>query len=230
MPRQLRMFKANTPCHIISRGNNRNACFYSHEDYLFYLECLNDACIKYTASVHAYVLMTNHVHLLLTPSTKDSIPQIMQSIGRRYVQYINKTYQRTGTLWEGRYKACLIDAERYLLACYKYIELNPVRASMVEHPGDYLWSSYAVNSGKRPRKQLTMHDIYKRLGFDNNARYHAYNQLFSTNLSQELVDKIQHASTFSVPLGDDKFKHQIEQALNRKFGRTKRGRPAKLNE
>ena len=115
MPRKLRMFQANIPCHIISRGNNRNACFYTHQDYLFYLDCLNDACTKYSASVHAYELMTNHVLLLITPSTKDSIPQVMQSIGRRYVHYINKTYQRAGTIWEGRYKASLIEAEPYLL-------------------------------------------------------------------------------------------------------------------
>ena len=224
MPRQLRMFQANTPCHIISRGNNRNVCFYAHEDYLFYLECLNDACIRYSALVHAYVLMTNHVHLLVTPSTKEAIPQIMQSIGRRYVQYINKTYQRTGTLWEGRYKAFLIDAEQYLLACYTYIELNPVRAAMVEHPADYLWSSYAVNAGIRPRRQLTMHEVYTRLGADHKTRCQAYQELCLTGLSSELIEKIQHASTFSTPLGDNKFKQQIEQALKGKFSRVKRGR------
>ncbi len=227
MPRKARMFQANIPCHIISRGNNRNVCFYTHEDYLFYLECLNDACIKYSASVHAYVLMTNHVHLLITPFTKNSIPQVMQSIGRRYVQYINKTYQRTGTLWEGRYKASLINADQYLLACYKYIELNPVRASMVEHPAEYPWSSYAVNSGMRARRQLTMHDVYKRLGADHNARCQAYKELFSTNLSSELIDKIRQASTFSMPLGNNKFKQQIEQALKRKLGNAKLGRPSK---
>ncbi len=229
MPRKLRMFQANMPCHVISRGNNRNVCFYDHTDYLFYLECLSDACIKYSGSLHAYVLMTNHVHLLITPSTKDSIPQIMQSIGRRYVQYINKTYRRTGTLWEGRYKASLIDAEQYLLACYKYIELNPVRASMVNHPGEYPWSSYAVNSGLKGRKQLTMHDVYKRLGVDHNSRCCAYKELFLTDISPELINKIQQASTFSMPLGNHKFKQQIEQALKRKLGRAKLGRPPKTN-
>jgi putative transposase len=143
MPRKPRHFLANVPCHIISRGNNHNVCFFADDDYLFYLECLNDACLKYAVSVHAYVLMTNHVHLLMTPSELISIPKVMQSVGRRYVQYINKTYRRTGTLWEGRYKASIIDAEAYLLACYRYIELNPVRASMVEHPIDYPWSVIA---------------------------------------------------------------------------------------
>ena len=225
MPRKLRMFQANIPCHVISRGNNRNVCFFAHEDYLFYLECLSDACLKYSGEVHAYVLMTNHVHLLITPSTKDSIPQIMQSIGRRYVQYINNTYQRTGTLWEGRYKASLVDAEHYLLACYKYIELNPVRAKMVEHPADYPWSSYAVNSGIKTRQQLKMHDVYKYLGVDHNTRCNAYKELFSTALSPEIINKIQQASTFSMPLGNNKFKQQIEEALKRKIGEAKLGRP-----
>lgn len=119
------------------------------------LECLNDACIKYGAAVHAYVLMTNHVHLLITPSTTSAIPKVMQSVGRRYVQYINKTYHRSGTLWEGRYKASIVDAEDYLLACYRYIELNPIRVNMVVQPIEYRWSSYAVNCGFKPRKKFS---------------------------------------------------------------------------
>ena len=230
MPRQSRMFQANTPCHIISRGNNRNACFYRREDYLFYLECLSDACIKHAALLHAYVLMTNHVHLLITPSSKEAIPKIIQSIGRRYVQYINTTYQRTGTLWEGRYKACLVDAEQYLLFCYVYIELNPVRAHMVEHPADYLWSSYAVNAGIRPRRQLIMHEVYEKLGTDHTSRCQAYKELCLMGLDQKVIESIQQASTFSIPLGNNKFKQQIEQALARKIGRAKRGRPLKTEE
>jgi putative transposase len=158
--RKPRHFLANVPCHIISRGNNHNVCFFADDEYIFYLKCLNDACLKYAVSVHAYVLMTKHIHLLMTSSELMSIPKIMQSVGRRYVQYINKTYRRICTLWEGRYKASIIDAEAYLLACCRYIELNPVRASMVEHPIDYPWSSYRVNAGKITRHQLVMHDIY----------------------------------------------------------------------
>ncbi|MFT5758737.1 MAG: putative transposase [Alteromonadaceae bacterium] len=121
MPRKKRMFVENIPCHIISRGNNKNVCFYTDADYVFYLSCLNDAFIKYSASVHAYVLMTNHVHLLISPHSKDSISRVMQSVGRRYVRYVNTTYHRTGTLWEGRYKASLVDSDTYVLACYQYI-------------------------------------------------------------------------------------------------------------
>ena len=154
MPRKSRMYLPTIPCHVVSRGNNRDACFYADEDYLFYLECLGDACDKYAVALHAYVLMTNHVHLLLTPRDELGISRVMQSVGRRYVQYINYTYRRSGTLWEGRHKASLIDADRYLLACYRYIELNPVRANMVVDPADYRWSSYRVNAGLQPRRRL----------------------------------------------------------------------------
>ena len=141
MPRKPRMYLPSVPCHVIQRGNNREASFFAHQDYLFYLNCLGEACNRYNVAVHAYVLMTNHVHLLMTPDDREGISRVMQSIGRRYVQYINKEYQRCGTLWESRHKASLVDAEQYLLTCYRYIELNPVVANMVKHPGVYAWSS-----------------------------------------------------------------------------------------
>ena len=225
MPRKPRMFLPDVPCHVITRGNNRELCFFSDDDYLFYLKYLNDASERYRVAVHAYVLMTNHVHLLMTPADVESIPRVLQSIGRRYVQYVNKRYRRTGTLWEGRYKASLIDAERYVLACYRYIELNPVRANMVSHPADYKWSSYPVNAGIRPRKSLVQHDVYARLGPDQKSRAAAYRELFSVDLGAELVHDIQRASTFSMPLGDNLFREKIEAALNRKLGHDKRGRP-----
>ena len=145
MPRKPRMYLPGVPCHIVQRGNNRDVCFYSEQDYQFYLECLKSACKRYRVAVHAYVLMTNHVHLLMQPEDEAGISRVMQSLGRRYVQYINHTYRRSGTLWEGRYKSSLINAEEYLLACYRYIELNPVRANMVSHPADYRWTSYRFN-------------------------------------------------------------------------------------
>ena len=227
MPRKARMFLAGVPCHVISRGNNRDACFFAEDDYLFYLACLSDACDKYNVSVHAYVLMTNHVHLLLTPAASDGIPAVMQSVGRRYVQYINKTYRRTGTLWEGRYKASLVDVEDYLLACYRYIELNPVRACMVEHPADYRWSSYAVNAGLKSRGKLLAHDVFQRLGDNSESRSHAYRELFSTELEKGMIHDIQRASTFSTPLGSSRFREQVERALGRNLGYAKRGRPVK---
>ena len=130
MARLPRYVVVGHPQHVIQRGNNRSPTFYENQDYEFYLECLEEACERYRCDVHAYVLMTNHVHLLMSPWQRNSISKVLQSVGRRYVQYINYYYKRTGTLWEGRYKATLIDTERYLLTCYRYIELNPVRAGM----------------------------------------------------------------------------------------------------
>lgn len=228
MPRKTRMFVPDVPSHVVSRGNNRNACFYTDGDYFFYLQCLSEACHKHRVSVHAYVLMTNHVHLLLTPESEDGIPCVMQSIGRRYVQYINKTYNRSGTLWEGRYKASLVDAENYLLACYRYIELNPVRASIVRHPADYRWSSYGVNAGIKPGKQLVAHEVFQRLGSDEKSRYQAYRALFSVDLEKSLLQDIQRATTFSMPLGGRDFQVQIEKAIGRKLGHARRGRPMKI--
>jgi putative transposase len=224
------MFLPDVPSHVISRGNNRHACFFADEDYQFYLLCLNEACAKYKVAVHAYVLMTNHVHLLLTPIDTTGISSVLQSVGRRYVQYINKTYRRSGTLWEGRFKASLVDAENYLLACYRYIELNPVRAQMVEHPVEYRWSSYSVNAGLRSRRRLIAHDVYQRLGSDSESRCIAYRELFSVELEGKLVHDIQRASVFSMPLGNSRFQKQVEQALGRKIGYAKQGRPCRDNE
>lgn len=227
MPRKARMFLPDVPSHVVSRGNNRGACFYTDADYCFYLQCLSEACSEHQVSLHAYVLMTNHVHLLLTPAHEVAIPGVMQSIGRRYVQYINNTHKRTGTLWKGRYKASLVEVESYLLACYRYIELNPVRASMVAHPADYRWSSYAVNAGLKPRKQLVAHELYRRLGVDEDSRYRAYRELFSSGLEKAKLQAIQRATTFSMPLGGSDFREQIEKVLGRRLGYAGRGRPAK---
>ena len=146
MPRRPRIMLANIPVHIIQRGNNRQACFFHEEDYRFYLEWLGEYATDVKCSIHAYVLMTNHVHLLLTPQSKTAAGELMKRLGQRYVQYINRTYRRSGTLWEGRFKSCLTREESYVMSCYRYIELNPVRANMVEHPADYEWSSYRRNA------------------------------------------------------------------------------------
>lgn len=228
MPRKLRAYLPFIPCHIVTRGNNREACFYCDDDYLFYLECLADACARYDVYLHAYVLMTNHVHLLLTPKTEEGISKVMQSLGRRYVQYINVTYRRSGTLWESRHKSSLIDAEPYLLACYRYIELNPVRASMVEHPTDYRWSSYRANAGIESCQQITMHELFKALGVDEESRCSAYRELVTEGLGNVIHD-IRRSANFSMPLGDGCFQQHIENALGRPLGYTRRGRPKKIN-
>lgn len=226
MPRKPRMYMAGVPCHVIQRGNNRTPCFFSDEDYLFYLECLIEACKRYQVSCHAYVLMTNHTHLLLSPKNKEGISKVMQSLGRRYVQYINKRYMRCGTLWESRHKSSLIDAESYLLSCYRYIELNPVRANMVMHPGDYRWSSYHCNAFGTKDELVTAHETYLSIDHDKTNRETAYRNLFETTLPKQLLHEISNAANFSMPLGKSRFKQQIEETLNRSIGYARRGRPA----
>jgi putative transposase len=225
MPRKPRIYMADVPCHIIQRGNNRQACFFAEQDYQFYLECLTDACERYHVDLHAYVLMTNHVHLLMTPDKADGISRVMQSLGRRYVQYINFEYRRSGTLWEGRHKASLIDAEDYLLKCYRYIEMNPVRAGMVEHPGDYQWSSYRANAYGQRCQLLKPHSLYLAISGQSEERLTSYRALFSTDMDQQDIHAIRRAIQFAVPLGSCRFREQIEQGLNVRFGQVKRGRP-----
>ncbi len=226
MPRKPRMYLADVPCHVIQRGNNRNACFFTDDDYLYYRDVLRDACQRYCVQAHAYVFMTNHVHLLLTPQSPEGISRVMQSVGRRYVQFINKTYRRCGTLWESRHKASLVDAERYLLACYRYIELNPVAANMVGHPGAYRWSSFQHNAWGRLDDLVRPHAVYNALDANPLLRQQRYRELFSCQLPQETVREIQVASDFSMPLGSERFKNQIESALGRSIGQAKRGRPS----
>lgn len=225
MPRKPRMYLPGMPCHIIQRGNNREATFFADQDYLFYLECLYDASIRYGVSIHAYVLMTNHVHLLMTPHTKDSISLLMQSLGRRYVQYVNQEYRRTGTLWEGRHKASLVDADNYLLICSRYIEMNPVSANMVKNPSEYRWSSFMYNAHGKPDKLICSHNIYNGLGTNNAARQEAYRLLFNIVIDDAKIKLIRNATKFSMLTGDSRFKEQVECALNRKIGQDYRGRP-----
>jgi putative transposase len=220
------MYLAGVPCHVVQRGNNRDACFFGHDDYRVYLDVLRDACLRYQVKVHAYVLMTNHVHLLLTPQTSEGISRVMQSIGRRYVQYVNKTYRRCGTLWESRHKASLVDAEQYLLACYRYIELNPVAAEMVAHPGAYRWSSYGRNAWGQGNDLVCSHEIYDALGASPAETQQRYRELFSSELSRKTAHEIRVAASFSMPLGNERFKKQIESVLGRPLGHVKRGRPA----
>lgn len=225
MPRKPRMYLAGVPCHVVQRGNNRAACFFTDADYAFYLDVLADACERYRVEVHAYVLMTNHVHLLLTPQTTEGVSRAMQSIGRRYVQYVNKQYHRSGTLWESRHKASVVDAERYLLACYRYIELNPVTAGMVSHPGDYRWSSHGWNAWGRRDDVVSPHTLYLALGAEPSLRQFRYRELFEECFPKDVVHEIRTSLDFSMPLGNDRFRQQIEEALGRSIGYSKRGRP-----
>ncbi len=228
MPRRPRVTLPNTPLHIIQRGNNRQACFIAEEDYCFYLDWLKEYAGKTGCSIHAYVLMTNHVHLLLSSATSDGPGALMKALGQRYVQYVNRTYRRSGTLWEGRFRSCLTQEESYLLACQRYIELNPVRAGMVEHPAEYRWSSYRANAQGESTPLLTPHSLYQALGADASGRQFAYRELFRYELEPGMVDAIRQATNGNFALGDSRFGEQITRALGRRVQPGKSGRPPKL--
>jgi len=218
------------PQHVIQRGNNREPIFFSDEDYQFYKEKLLDCSKKHDCDIHAYVMMTNHVHLLVTPQTEDGISKLMQSLGRYYVQYINYCYDRTGTLWEGRYKATLIDSNAYMLTCMRYIELNPVRAGMVKQPGEYPWSSYAYNGQGRSDELITPHTLYKKQGATEVERRKAYRSLFRSSLNDVTLNEIREATNKAWVLGNDRFKRKIEKQLARRVTPKARGGDRKSDE
>lgn len=226
MPRRPRVNLPGMPQHVVQRGNNRQVTFVADLDYSFYLECLKEAAEKYECDIHTYVLMTNHVHLLATPRKADGISRMMQSIGRRYVQYMNYTYQRSGTLWEGRHKAALVETEQYLLECYRYIELNPVRA-IVEHPTAYPWSSYRHNAEGRPSDVILEHPLYLALGLTDTERQAAYRELFRYQLDPKLIDEIRNYTNLGLVIGHERFKTEVEAMLRRSVQPLKRGRPIK---
>jgi len=227
MRRKPRFFLSDAPVHVVQRGNNRQAVFFSDSDYLAYLNWLREGCERYGCDIHAYGLMTNHTHLLATPQATDSISRMLQYLGRRYVPYINHTYGRSGTLWEGRFKASLIQAAGYLLTCYRYIELNPVRAQMVGAPQEYRWTSYRANALGVFDPVVRPHGLYLALGEDDTRRREAYRGLFRGHIDGQDLEGIRTCLQTGTPLGNDRFRTQIEQALNVKVGQSRRGRPKK---
>lgn len=218
------------PQHVIQRGNNRQEIFCADEDYQFFLQKLQVAGKKHSCDIHAYVLMTNHVHLLVTPHTKDGIGKLMQMLGRYYVQYFNRRYKRSGTLWEGRYRATLIDSKQYLFTCMRYIELNPLRVGMVTHPADYPWSSYRHNALGQPDAVVTSQREYRRLGKTDAQRQSAYRQMFETQLEEEILDEIRSATNKAWVLGSDPFKAKIARQLKRRVSPAPRGGDRKSEE
>ena len=226
MARLPRFFAKGHPLHIIQRGNNRLPVFAAEPDCLFFLDCLQRAASEHGLAIHAYVLMTNHIHLLATPADEASAPKTLQSVGRRYVQYFNYTHKRTGTLWEGRYRSTVIDAESYLLTCMRYIELNPVRArDLVDHPADYPWSSYRGNAQGADDPLLSPHAIYKRLGRSTEERQSAYRQLFRAQLPKADLEAIREATNKAWALGSERFRAKIEALAGRRATPLPRGRP-----
>ncbi len=231
MARLPRIDMAGVPTHVIQRGNNRTACFFVDADCVYYLECLRKAAKKCECAIHAYVLMTNHVHLLITPDGVGAVANLMQSLGRNYVKYVNAVHRRTGTLWEGRYKSSLIDSERYLLACYRYIERNPVRAGMVKQAEDYRWSSYRVHAHGLPSDLIVDHPVYTALGKDEKERAKAYQGLVDDRIDNvDDIRNIRSETNRGGVVGSDLFKDTIERALTRRVRPGKSGRPGKNQE
>ena len=227
MARRARILFAGGPQHIIQRGNNRQATFIAEEDYRCYLHWLLDATKKYDCRIYAYVLMTNHVHLLASAHRPYDLSRMMQHLGRRFVRHVNHVYRRSGTLWEGRFKTSLVDTEIYFLRCCRYIECNPVRAQMVTAPADYPWSSYRFHALGTMDKLLSSHEQYERLGRTPEERRRQYRELFRGELDSRELGEIRDTVNRGWPLGSERFKDEIENASKCTARPPKRGRPAR---
>ncbi|MCP3870382.1 MAG: transposase [Gammaproteobacteria bacterium] len=223
MARRSRVCLSGIPQHIIQRGNNQQVCFGSAEDHAAYVHWLAEASEKYRVAIHAWVLMTNHVHLLATPETQDGLSKVMQIVGRHYVRYFNCSYCRTGTLWEGRFKSCVIDAEDYLLVCQRYIELNPVRTGMAQKPSDYRWSSYHSNALAKKTHLWTPHGTWLQLGKTHQERSAAYRKLFAGYASPDELKKVRDSVNKGLALGNNRFRDEIERLSGRRMRPLKRG-------
>jgi putative transposase len=223
MARLRRYFVEGQPLHVIQRGNDRKRVFFADEDYARYRDWLIEASEANGLKVHAHVLMTNHVHLLATPEAEASLPRTMQSLGRRYVRYINALQGRTGTLWEGRYRAAPIDSEEYFIACCRYIELNPVRARMVDHPRQYRWSSYRAHAEGRDDALAQSHDGFRRLGRSVAERQAKYRALIREKLDPAFVEALRAATNGGWALGGERFRKEIAEAAQRRVAPSPRG-------
>ena len=199
-------FLPGVPAHVVQCGNNRQAVFFSDEEYQAYPGWLKDGSELHGCALHAHVLMTNHVHFLITPEQLDSISRMIQFVGRKYLTCINHLNGRSGTLWEGRHKGSVIEDNAYLLACMRYIELHPVRAGMTETPGEYRWSRCRDNAFGESSGLLIRHVLFKKPGSTDDARQHAYRELFRNALDLEQLHQLRAAVQTGTPLGNDRFR------------------------
>jgi putative transposase len=211
--------------HVIQRGNNRAACFLADSDRYRYLQYLGNAALRFGCAIHAYVLMPNHVHLLVTPARPGALANMMQDLGRRYVRVFNDAHRRTGTLWEGRYKSCLVDSERYLLVCHRYIELNPVRAGIIREPAAYLWSSHRHYALGVSNPIVSHHPVFERLGREATEQRAEFLMLFRDAMEPQLLERIRATVNQGWALGSDNFLDEAERLLGRAVRPPKRGRP-----
>ena len=223
MPRLLRLILPGTAVHIVQRGNNRAACFRQDADYLVYLSHLRELSRKYECALHAYCLMTNHVHLLMTPDTADGCTGLMRDLGQRYVQYFNRRYERSGTLWEGRFRSCIVESARYVLACYRYVESNPVRAGMVSHPGSYPWSSHGANTGAHADPHLEAHPEFLALAAEEKQRFASYRDLFEVEVDGAFLQVLRDCTNAGLPIASDAFTGSVLKPLGWKLAPGKPG-------
>lgn len=213
--------------HVVQRGNNRCRCFNSSEDFLVYLALLREEIPAAKCALHAYCLMPNHVHLLLTPSTDESCGTLMRQVSFRYSQFFNKKHQRTGTLWEGRYRSCLVESRPYVLACHRYIEVNPVRAGMVERASDYPWSSFRANTGAFTDPLLIRHEELMAISPAD------YGRMVSDSLAPEVLKALRESTAGGYPFASEAFKAKLSQSATRKLDRSRpgpKGGPATASE
>jgi putative transposase len=227
MARQPRLILPEVAVHIVQRGNDRMACFRGPGDYLVYLAELKRLAAKFDCAVHAYCLMRNHVHLLATPRMADACGGLMKELSQGYAHYFNRKYARIGTLWEGRFRSCVAQSARYVLACYRYIELNPVRAGIVVHPGLYPWSSYAANAGMAHDAFLTAHAEFLALASETRPRHHVYRALVEEGVDPQVLEAIRAATNGGYPLAAEGFKSSLALPPGRQLERARAGRRVK---
>ncbi|WP_444920771.1 transposase [Microbulbifer sp. CnH-101-G] len=227
MPRLPRLNLIDIPQHIVQVGHNNLPCFFDEEDYQYYLISLRNAADQYRVDVHAYVLLPNMIQIIATPRVPDGIPSMMQSLGRRYVQFVNHRYKRSGTIWRGRYKSSLIDSDAYLLTCYRYVELRPLYLGLADSLGNYRWSSFNHHVNTEHNHLIKDHRLYTDLGENAAQRAQAYRKLFRYSFDSRLLDYIAETIKLGHVLGGDAFKDKIEQIANQRVRPLKRGRPRK---
>lgn len=228
MARLSRYYIKNQPQHIIQRGINQQDIFFDEIDYQYYLDCLHAAAFNNGLKIHAYVLMPNQVNILASPALENSISRTLQSLGRNYVQHFNDNYDNQGTLWEGRYRATVLDPSEYLLSCCRYIENSPVRSGLTKNPKAYQWSSYAHNALGKTEEDITEHKIYKELGKSEKERREAYRNYFKTPHTEQELTTISDATNKGWALGNAKFIKKIEKITNRRASPLPKGRPKKI--
>ena len=227
MPRPPRLDLAGIPQHVVQRAVDRRPCFVLEIHHQEYLRHLREQAEKFACAIHAYALMCNHVHLLATPLEDGGVGRLMQSLGRRYVAFFNLTMERTGTLWEGRFKSCLVDSEGYLLRCHSYIELNPVRARIVAQPGEFRWSSYRCNGMGLPDPLVTPHPVYQSLGSTVAERAEGYRAIVAAGCQPVDLDAIRAMTSRQRAFGSESFRTLLEAQHQRTLGIVRRGRPRK---